>query len=170
MQSNRGFHFLIGIAVVWLFWRLLITGVLHDIGFLALSQEQAFRGPGAILIAFFIEAIIAIGAVAVLVVTGLWQAIYQAGVLVQDAFRMLVDYLAEWQSKKETPSDDVPLDDVPVADIKESHVPAPTPNANPLIGAIIDTREQMQAQQVLITRLSAKIDALQPVTAPEATE
>lgn len=166
MQSNRGFHFLIGIAVVWLFWRLLITGVLHDIGFLALSQEQAFRGPGAILIAFFIEAIIAIGAVAVLVVTGLWQAIYQAGVLVQDAFRMLVDYLSEWQAAKPDAGDEVP-----VADIKPSEPkPVNADAANPLIGAIIDTREQMQAQQVLIERLTAKIDSLQPATAPEGTE
>ena len=161
MQSNRGFHFLIGIAVVWLFWRLLITGVLHDIGFLALSQEQAFRGPGAILIAFFIEAIIAIGAVAVLVVTGLWQAIYQAGALVQDAFRMLVDYLAEWQSSKETPDDEAPVEDIK---------PVSTESANPLIGAIIDTREQMQQQQVLIERLAAKIDALQPAPKAEAAE
>ena len=168
MQTNRGFHFLIGIAVVWLFWRLLITGVLHDVGFLALSQEQqAFRGPGAILIAFVIEAVIAIGAVAVLVTTGLWQAIYQMGVLVQDAFRMLVGYLAEWQTNRDTKPAKTPEPSQQLEQPVE-----PVSEANPLIGAIIDTREQQQAQQIEIQRLNRKLAELIAAKASEgeATE
>lgn len=160
MNSNRGFHFLVGLAVIWLFWRLLITGVLHDIGFLAFAPEQAFRGPGAILVAFFIEAVIAIGAVAVLVTTGTWQVLYQCGVLIQDAFRMLVDYLSEWQVNRSAKPETPKAKKEPVVESEAS---------NPLIGAIIDTRQQMQQQQILIERLEAKLDSLQP-QAPEVAE
>jgi len=169
MRENRGFHFLVGLAVVWLFWRLLITGVLHDIGFLATGsygEQYAFRGPGAIIIAFFIEAIIAIGAVAVLVVTGTWEVIYQCGSLVRDAFAGLVMYLDEWKSNRDKPAKSPEVSQQPEQPVE------PVSESNPLIGAIIDTREQQQAQQIEIQRLNRKLAELIAAKASEdeATE
>lgn len=156
-KDNRGLHFLIGVAVVWLFWRLLITGVLHDIGFLAIQEEQAFRGPGAIVVAFVLEALIAIGAVSVLLVSGLWDAAYAMGVLVKDAFTMGTEYLAAWQLERK-PIDPEPVDVDPDQPVAEA--------ANPLIGAIINTREQMEQQQRQIAELTALVEAMKPKPEP----
>ena len=70
MKDNRGFHFLVGLASLWLGWRLHQSGVLHDIGLMAIDQPT-MKGPGAIFVSFAIEGLIAIGAVMVLVLSGL---------------------------------------------------------------------------------------------------
>ena len=151
-KDGRGLHFLVGIGVIWLFWRLLITGVLHDVGFLAFQTEQAFRGPGAIVVAFILEAIIAIGAVSVLLVSGLWDAAYTFGVLLKDAFGMGTEYLAAWQAERE------PVEEVETQEPAESK-PVGEP-VNPLIGAMINTREQIEIQQRQIQQLSEQIAAM----------
>ena len=85
-MKNRGFHFLIGLATLWLTWRLYQSGVLHDCGFL-MSGVPVSKGPGAVLVSFAIEFVIAVGAVATLVITGLWDAIVTIGGLLQDVLR-----------------------------------------------------------------------------------
>lgn len=102
MPENRGFHFLAGLATLWLLWRLYVAGVIFQTVAYATGNEHLVvsSGPGAIVVSFIIEAIITIGWVVTLVISGLWDALVVIGRLIKDAFGQGHSYLKAAQVEK----------------------------------------------------------------------
>jgi hypothetical protein len=101
MNQNRGFHFLAGLAVLWLIWRFYARGIFfasvqyctgQDICFGG-PEVQVYGGPGAIVVAAVIEFIITAGWVFVLVVCGIWDGLVILGRFVSDGFGVAHQYL-----------------------------------------------------------------------------
>src|SRR5690606_2958630 len=80
----RGWNFLIGLAVLWLGYRLYNEGVFHEWGLLSAGYASV-RGPGAVIVIFIVEAVITVGMVTTLVATGLWSGIMHVVALANDA-------------------------------------------------------------------------------------
>lgn len=104
MPENRGFHFLAGLATLWLLWRLYAAGIILQTIAYATGQDVcingeivAASGPGAIVVAFVIEGVITIGWVVTLLASGLWDAILAVGRLIADAFGQGHLYLKDAQ-------------------------------------------------------------------------
>jgi hypothetical protein len=106
MPENRGFHFLAGLATLWLLWRLYVAGVIFQaVAYATGNSDLVSSGPGAIIVAFIIEGIITIGWVVTLLLSGIWDAIIVVGRLIADAFGAGHGYLKDAQVKpEETPT------------------------------------------------------------------
>lgn len=151
-DHGRGFHFLAGLATLWLLWRLYVAGViLQTVAYATgMDTDLVAAGPGAIVVSFFVEAIITIGWVVTLVVSGLWDALVVVGGLVKDAFNQGHGYLKDAQWKKPSVATD------PVA-------------ATPVVVASSKTPEQ-QAIETLSLQLIEIAKRLPPVPEPTVAE
>ena len=101
MQEKRGFHFLAGLAVLWLIWRFYARGIFfasvqyctgEDICFGG-PEVQVYGGPGAIVVAAVIEFVITVGWVSTLVVSGIWDGLMIIGRFISDGFGVTHQYL-----------------------------------------------------------------------------
>lgn len=157
MDSKRGFHFLVGIAALWLIWRLYSGGYFHDAGFLLAGMEVQ-TGPGAIIVGVIIEFVITVGWVATLVASGLWGAAVEIGVLINDVFEQTKAYLLELQPEDE-PADDAGGG----GGSPPSDPPPPVPTAKPmsdgqkLLATIVDTRKRQDQQAKVLSKVSESI-------------
>lgn len=157
-ESKRGFHFLAGLAVIWLAYRLYSIGWLHDVGFL-MAGEPVTQGPGAILVAFVIEGIIAIGWVATLTVSGLWDAAMVVGRLIGDTLKAAHAYLftaakaRQIELKAAKPSTEP-------AKPADASIPDPITPEQALLATIADTRKQNDEQQTAIVALMSAVEKL----------
>jgi hypothetical protein len=114
MQEKRGFHFLIGLAVLWLLWRLYAAGIIFQAVAYAFGPDAVAcycqstpivaSGPGAIIVAFAIEAIITIGWVVTLLVSGIWDGLVVLGGFVGDGFNTAHTYVKGGQVELSQPS------------------------------------------------------------------
>ena len=158
MNDKRGFHFLVGLATLWLGLRLLQAGILHDIGFLATGQP-AMKGPGAILVAVFVEGVIAVGTVAVLIFTGLWDLVMVSGKLIGDMSRAAHAYLyaaAKDRIAKQKPA----KADTPKTEPVTPAQPLPKTEGEALLLTIADTRKRADENAAAIGTVLEKLDAI----------
>jgi len=103
MNDKRGFHFLVGLAVLWLLWRLYAAGIIFQVVYYALGDETVVaNGPGAIIVAFVIEAIITIGWVSTLLLSGIWDGLLVLGRFVSDGFGAAHSYVTAAQAEGDT--------------------------------------------------------------------
>jgi hypothetical protein len=103
MQDKRGFHFLVGLAVLWLLWRLYAAGIIFQAVYYALGDETIVaNGPGAIIVAFIIEAVITIGWVVTLLTSGIWDGLLVLGRFVSDGFGAAHSYAVKAQAEGDT--------------------------------------------------------------------
>ncbi len=120
-MQGRGLNFLVGCTVLFFGWRLYQAGVFHDVGLLSISQPPT-RGPGAVLVSFVVEAVIAVGTLSTLLVSGLWDLAVFASRLVGDAINSGSGYLRSLtpgapsapKSKQSPPPSPLPVSDVDV--------------------------------------------------------
>jgi hypothetical protein len=100
MNDKRGFHFLVGLAVLWLLWRLYAAGIIFQVVYYALGDETVVaNGPGAIIVAFVIEAVITIGWVVTLLTSGIWDGLLVLGRFVSDGFGAAHSYAVAAQAE-----------------------------------------------------------------------
>jgi hypothetical protein len=114
MQEKRGFHFLVGLAVLWLLWRLYAAGIIFQAIAYAFGPDAVAcyctdgpivaSGPGAIIVAFAIEAIITIGWVVTLLVSGIWDGLVVLGRFVGDGFNTAHTYVKGGQAELSQPA------------------------------------------------------------------
>lgn len=109
MDRNRGLCFLVGIFSLYLLWQFRNSYILQEYVFQ--EYQTAYGAPigsiGAAVVGFIIEAVIAIGAVIILVVSGLWQgAVVLFGLLSETAV-VLKSYLVAGQKSAEEGLDKV---------------------------------------------------------------
>lgn len=125
MQEKRGFHFLVGLATLWLISRLYARGIFFasveyctgvDICFGG-PEVQTYGGPGAIVVAAVIETIITIGWVATLVVSGIWDGLVIAGRFVSDGFGAAHTYVKGAQAEAVAKPAEAPA--IPTADARQ---------------------------------------------------
>jgi len=127
MNDKRGFHFLVGLAVLWLGWRLYKAGIIFaavayatGVDVCGVYGEPVYAdGPGAIIVAFLIEAIITIGWVMTLSVSGIWDGLLVLGRFVGDGFGVAHGYVVAAQVKQveaSVPSATPVVADAPVGD------------------------------------------------------
>jgi hypothetical protein len=125
-QSQRGFHFLVGLSVLWLLWQLKSKGLILQAAMMATggiyyggADEAVYGGPGAVIVAFVIEAIVAIGLVVTLLASGIWDALYTMGAFISDGFKSANGYLAVFQKPKASPlpGDASGTDAAPASDV-----------------------------------------------------
>jgi len=141
MNDKRGFHFLVGLAVLWLLWRLYAAGIIFQVVYYMIGDETVVsNGPGAIIVAFIIEAVITIGWVVTLLTSGIWDGLLVLGRFVSDGFGAAHGYVTAAQAEGE------------VAVVKESLTTEPTRNLSPEQAAI----EELSRQVVAI---AAKLEA-----------
>lgn len=104
MDRNRGLSFLVGIFSLYLLWQFRNAAILEELYFQ--QYEQTYGTPigsvGAVIVSFVIEAIIAIGAVVILVATGIWQALVVVFGLLKDTMEVSKSYLVEGQKSAES--------------------------------------------------------------------
>ena len=107
MNDKRGFHFLVGLAVLWFGWRLYKAGIIFaavayatGVDVCCVYGDPAYAsGPGAIIVAFLIEAIITIGWVMTLSVSGIWDGLLVLGRFIGDGFGVAHGYVVASQVK-----------------------------------------------------------------------
>jgi hypothetical protein len=141
MGDKRGFHFLVGLAVLWLLWRLYAAGIIFQAVYYMIGDETVVsNGPGAIIVAFIIEAVITVGWVVTLLTSGIWDGLLVLGRFVSDGFGAAHSYAVKAQAEGE------------VAVVKESLTTEPARNLSPEQAAI----EELSRQVVAI---AAKLEA-----------
>jgi len=102
MGNKRGFHFLVGLAVLWLLWRLYAAGIIFQAVYYMIGDETvAANGPGAIIVAFVIELILTLGWVTTLIVCGIWDGLLVLGRFVSDGFGAAHGYVTAAQKEGE---------------------------------------------------------------------
>jgi len=103
MNDKRGFHFLVGLAVLWLLWRLYAAGIIFQAVYYMIGDETVVaNGPGAIIVAFVIEAVITIGWVVTLLTSGIWDGLLVLGRFVSDGFGAAHSYAVAAQAEGDT--------------------------------------------------------------------
>lgn len=150
MTERRGLHFLVGLAVLWMLWRLRADGLLFHAA--AYAAGEPVGNPGALITGFLIEAVIAVGAVTTLVLSGIWDALYLAGGQASGAMQQIRGYLSSLQGAKDAPpvdAADEPADD--------SGKPAVATVAD----AIAALDRNVQAVDRNVAKLAERIDALE---------
>lgn len=173
MQQRRGLDFLVGLAVLWLLWRLRADGVLFEV--VAVARGDAVANPGALLTGFLIEAVIAIGAVTTLVVSGIWDALFLAGGQAAGALQVFRDYLSRMQPAGDGP----PVGDAADGSAGDSGQDAGEPVEQAAAGTVADAiavlARNVQVVDRNVGRLAERIDAVEQAaktlpTAKQATE
>lgn len=160
MNGNRGFHFLVGLAVLWLGWRLYKAGIIFaavayatGVDVCGVYGDPAYAsGPGAIIVAFAIEAIITIGWVMALSVSGIWDGLLVFGRFIGDGFGVAHGYVVASQKTN-----------TPVDAMAPSTTPAVAPDAP--VGDAWKTPEQ-QAIEMLSSQLVALAAQVESDKAP----
>jgi len=109
MGEKRGFHFLVGLAALWFLWRLYAAGIIFQTVALVLGPESVAcycddgnvvaSGPGAIIVAVIIEAVITIGWVITLAVSGIWDGLLVLGRFIGDGFGAAHGYVKGAQTE-----------------------------------------------------------------------
>jgi hypothetical protein len=103
MNDKRGFHFLVGLAVLWLLWRLYAAGIIFQAVYYMIGDETVVaNGPGAIIVAFVIELILTLGWVTTLIVCGIWDGLMVLGRFVSDGFGAAHGYVTAAQAEGDT--------------------------------------------------------------------
>lgn len=163
-EGNRGFHFLAGIAILWLTWRAYKAGIVFaavayatgGAGYMAFG-DHFYSGPGAVAVSFAIELVITIGWVATLVVTGLWDAAVFAARVLKDGLGLSVDYLKAAQTK---PAELPPIAVGPPVD---AFVPPDTPAvpSDPLLAAIQAVNVNVMAVDANVREIAGRVDAIE---------
>lgn len=93
--DNRGRNFLIGLAVLFLLYRVWVTGsLLHAIGFATGSPENAggYSSVTGVLLPIIVQIVVVIGAVTAALATGFWAVVWDFGTGV---YEMLVSWRAK---------------------------------------------------------------------------
>lgn len=110
-MEKKGLNFLVGLAGIWLIWKLYTIGILHRIGFLAINSaigsDLVFNTfsdtygstPLAVFAALLIDAIAVFGSLLVIVSSGLWDLLLQAGVFLNDLGITLKAYLSGYKKE-----------------------------------------------------------------------
>lgn len=156
MSDKRGFHFLVGIAMLWFLWRLYAAGIIFQAVAYMLGPDAVAcycnhgfvvaNGPGAIIVAFVIEAIITVGWVVTLTVSGIWDGLVVLGRFVSDGFSAAHAYAKGAQAEAAT------IGDIAVT----PPVASDTRSLTPEQAAIEELSRQMVA---IAAKLEAKTDA-----------
>lgn len=122
MNDQRGFRFLVGLAVLWLLWRYYARGIFfatvecctgQDICFGG-PEVQSYGGPGAIVVAAIIEFVITVGWVTTLVISGIWDGLVIFGGFIGDGFGAAHTYIKGAQAES------VPEASQPTANVVQS--------------------------------------------------
>lgn len=115
-MENKGLNFLAGLGGLWLLWKLYSIGWLHAAGFLAMGMvfgndisynycgSEFFTGdqlygvtPLALFASLAIDAVAILGALLIVVASGIWQLTMQIGSYLKDLFITLKEYLENFR-------------------------------------------------------------------------
>lgn len=155
-MERRGLNFLVGLAVLWLLWRLRADGLLCHAA--AFAAGEPVSNPGALITGFVIEAVIAVGAVTTLVASGIWDALFLAGGQASGALQVFRDYLSRLR-----PATDPPADDVADGTVEDSGPPV-QPQPGTVAAAIAALDRNVQAVNRNVGSLAERIDAIEKTT------
>jgi hypothetical protein len=117
-DDQRGFKFLVGLAVLWLTWRYYVRGIWFAVIQYSIGTDicfggdsvQSYAGPGAIVVAAVIEFVITVGWVSTLVASGIWDGFVLVGRFISDGFNVTHQYLKASQKPSVVPVPDKPAE------------------------------------------------------------